>query len=51
MKQYWIDVYKGFGIITVTMAHIIPEYKFFYLFHMPMFFFFSGLYVTSYSST
>lgn len=42
MKQYWIDVYKGFGIITVTMAHIIPEYKFFYLFHMPMFFFLAG---------
>lgn len=39
MKQCWIDVYKGFAIIAVTVAHIIPEYRFFYLFHMPMFFF------------
>ena len=26
MKQYWIDVYKGFAIITVTMAHIIQVF-------------------------
>lgn len=42
MKQCWIDVYKGFAIIAVTVAHIIPEYRFFYLFHMPMFFFLAG---------
>lgn len=41
----WIDIAKGIGILCVVLGHIyIPYlYSFVYLFHMPLFFFLSGL--------
>lgn len=51
-REKYIDVAKGFGILTVVYAHIIsrcglmPElglvHKMIYAFHMPLFFFISG---------
>lgn len=41
-RKKWIDVYKGMAIMTVPLAHIIPTFKYFYLFHMPLFFFLAG---------
>jgi len=42
----WIDTAKGLGIFLVVLGHIplATEYsKYFYMFHMPLFFFLSGL--------
>lgn len=41
-REKWIDVYKGMAIITVPLAHIMPTFKYLYLFHMPLFFFLAG---------
>lgn len=41
-KEKWIDVYKGIAIIMVPLAHILPTFRFLYIFHMPLFFFLSG---------
>jgi fucose 4-O-acetylase-like acetyltransferase len=42
----WIDVLKGFVIVSVVLAHINFDYEsvklFIYLFHMPLFFFIGG---------
>ncbi|MEH2174625.1 acyltransferase family protein [Nostoc sp.] len=39
----WIDCWKGLGIITVVVGHIVsPGAKYIYWFHMPLFFFISG---------
>ena len=45
-RASWIDICKGFGIILVIFGHAIytEEYRFLiYAFHMPLFFFLSGL--------
>ncbi len=47
----YVDIAKGVGIILVVMGHndfalISPfAHKFIYLFHMPMFFFMSGMFL------
>ena len=41
-----LDILKGTGIILVVLAHIISRENinpFIYLFHMPLFFFVSGM--------
>ncbi len=39
----WIDCWKGIAIITVLVSHIVePVSKYFFWFHMPLFFFMSG---------
>jgi fucose 4-O-acetylase-like acetyltransferase len=41
----WIDIVKGFGIILVIYAHNFPYLEnYIYSFHMPLFFFLSGLF-------
>ena len=45
-RIHYIDVLKGLGIIIVVLAHMntMPQVGgYFYLFHMPLFFFISGL--------
>ena len=40
----WIDLVKGFGIILVIYGHNLPFLEsYIYTFHMPLFFFISGL--------
>ena len=40
----WIDLLKGFGILLVIYGHNLPYFeKYIYSFHMPLFFFISGL--------
>lgn len=42
----YIDIAKGIGIFLVIWGHIIlngPAYNIIYAFHMPLFFFLSGL--------
>lgn len=42
----WIDICRGFAILFVMYAHMLPSdsYRyFFYAFHMPLFFFLSGV--------
>ena len=42
----YIDIAKGLGIIFVVMGHVTHDYllrQYFYNFHMPLFFFISGL--------
>lgn len=43
----WIDIAKGIGIILVVMGHLAAEdqdlKRFIYCFHMPLFFFISGI--------
>ena len=59
MRQQWIDVLKGWGIAFIVLGHIIGAgchlstgstqtfcdlgYKYFYAFHVPLFFFVSGV--------
>lgn len=47
MKRFdYLDIAKGIGILMVVWAHILvvsPSHKFIYAFHMPLFFFISGL--------
>ncbi|GAA6622338.1 acyltransferase family protein [Scytonema sp. NUACC26] len=39
----WIDCWKGIAIITVVISHVVePVSKYFFWFHMPLFFFMSG---------
>lgn len=40
----WIDIWKGIGIVTVVVGHIVqvPLKNYIYWFHMPLFFFISG---------
>lgn len=38
----YVDIAKGIGICGVVMAHLGILTKYFYLFHMPFFFFISG---------
>lgn len=41
----WIDLVKGFGIVLVIYAHNFPYLEtYIYGFHMPLFFFISGLF-------
>lgn len=41
----WIDVLKGFGIVLVVYGHNFPFLEeYIYNFHMPLFFFMSGLF-------
>ena len=49
-KYIYIDVAKGIGMFFVIWGHIIlhgPIYNFIYSFHMPLFFFLSGLLFTA----
>ena len=50
----WLDTAKGIGIILVVLGHSMSPiltghmvmeslYKFLYMFHMPLFFFLSGV--------
>jgi len=42
----WIDCLKGFGMICVVLGHLAPFFpveKLIYSFHMPLFFFLSGI--------
>ena len=42
----WIDCLKGFGMICVVLGHLSPAFpieKLLYSFHIPLFFFLSGL--------
>lgn len=39
----WLDCWKGIGIFTVVLGHIMePIHKYLFWFHMPLFFFISG---------
>jgi fucose 4-O-acetylase-like acetyltransferase len=44
-RVHWIDVCRGIGIILVMYGHFIPikQHYLIYAFHMPLFFFLSGL--------
>ncbi len=45
-RIHWIDIAKGFGILAVIYAHTLSADSFrylFYSFHMPLFFFLSGV--------
>lgn len=48
----WIDVAKGIGIVLVIMGHTfaLKYSQVLYTFHMPLFFFLSGLFVKQYKS-
>ena len=45
----WVDIAKGIGIILVIVGHTIAlEYSApIYTFHMPLFFFLSGLFLNT----
>lgn len=47
VKRYdWLDCLKGFGAILVILGHLYPDEpieRYIYSFHMPLFFFISGL--------
>ena len=43
VRQEFIDVAKGIGIISVVFAHLGLATRYLYLFHMPLFFFLSGM--------
>ncbi len=46
MRLSWIDICRGIGILCVIYAHGLSEDKFrflFYAFHIPLFFFLSGV--------
>lgn len=46
MRLPWLDAAKGIGIIFVVMGHIVTDPllgRFIYSFHMPLFFFLSGI--------
>jgi len=45
-RTHWIDIARGIGIIFVIYAHVLGSHDFrylFYAFHMPLFFFLSGI--------
>jgi fucose 4-O-acetylase-like acetyltransferase len=44
-RQQWIDVLRGIGIVLVVWGHVYGGYSFdlIFLFHMPLFFFLSGM--------
>lgn len=45
-RIHWIDIARGIGIIFVIYAHVLGSYDFrhlIYAFHMPLFFFLSGV--------
>lgn len=45
-RIHWIDIARGIGIIFVIYAHVLGSHDFrylFYAFHMPFFFFLSGI--------
>ena len=48
----WIDVAKGIGIVLVIMGHTfaLKYSQVLYTFHMPLFFFLSGLFVKQYKN-
>jgi len=39
----YIDICKGIGIICVVLAHLGIAHRYLYMFHMPLFFFLSGM--------
>ena len=47
-RENWVDIVKGIGIILVVMGHagcpVLPH-GIIYSFHMPLFFFLSGLFI------
>ncbi|MBT3323345.1 MAG: acyltransferase family protein [Anaerolineae bacterium] len=55
-RYYWVDVAKVIGIFLIYYAHVLQriyrhstdtvffQYKFFYAFHLPLFFFISGFF-------
>lgn len=49
VRENWVDIAKGIGIILVVMGHAnCPEipHGIIYSFHMPLFFFLSGLFIS-----
>jgi fucose 4-O-acetylase-like acetyltransferase len=45
-RIHWIDIAKGIGIIFIIYAHVLGSHDFrhlFYSFHIPLFFFLSGI--------
>lgn len=48
MRDSTIDIAKGIGIFLVVLGHFAvfasPLYHYIYLFHMPLFFFISGMF-------
>lgn len=45
-RIHWIDVARGIGIIFIIYAHVLGSHDFrylFYSFHIPLFFFLSGI--------
>jgi fucose 4-O-acetylase-like acetyltransferase len=45
-RVHWIDITRGIGIIFIIYAHMLGSHDFrylFYAFHIPLFFFLSGL--------
>ncbi|MGA2967696.1 MAG: acyltransferase family protein [Candidatus Levyibacteriota bacterium] len=45
-RVHWIDISRGIGIIFIIYAHMLGSHDFrylFYAFHIPLFFFLSGL--------
>ena len=48
MRDSTIDIAKGIGIFLVVLGHFTvfasPLYHYIYLFHMPLFFFISGMF-------
>ena len=49
-RLLWVDIAKGIGIILVILGHMIDGYSFagryIWSFHMPLFFFLSGLFMS-----
>lgn len=41
MRQEWLDILKGLGIIAVVVGHVM-DWRYVYSFHMPLFFLISG---------
>lgn len=41
MRQKWLDILKGIGIIAVVVGHVM-NWRYVYSFHMPLFFLISG---------
>ena len=56
MRTYYLDILKGFGVFYVVLGHIVHiplVVQYIYSFHVPMFFFISGVLFTpaKYTST
>ena len=45
MRENNLDIAKGIGILLVVLAHVLQSKveTFIYIFHMPFFFFISGM--------